>query len=87
MAGKFLAVILALGIASLLSVLRLSPNPESSSSAALAAGVAQGPGKPSAANAKLEETVQSMLRGNNQLRKANLEVDADMTMRSRYPVQ
>ena len=76
MAGKFLAVILVLGTASLLSVLRRS-QAQASSSVALAAGVAQG--SPSAANAKLEETVKSVLRRDNQLRAANLEVDADVT--------
>jgi osmotically-inducible protein OsmY len=78
MASKFLAAILVLGTASLLSVLRRS-HAQESSLAALAAGVAQGTGNPSAANARLEETVKSMLRRDNQLRKANLEVDADMT--------
>jgi osmotically-inducible protein OsmY len=77
MAGKFLAVILVLGTASLLSVLRRSQAQESSS--ALTAGVAQGTGSPTAANAKLEETVYSMLRRDNGLRTANLKVDADVT--------
>jgi hypothetical protein len=61
MAGKFVAVMLVLGTASLLSELRRSQAQESSS-AAFAAGVAQGTGSPTAANAKLEETVYSMLR-------------------------
>lgn len=76
MVGRFLAVILVLGTASLLFVLRQSQAQEPSPSA-LAAGVAQG--SASAANAKLEETVKSMLRRDNQLRSANLEVDADVT--------
>jgi osmotically-inducible protein OsmY len=42
-------------------------------------GVAPGTGSPTAANAKLEETVYSMLRRDNQLRTANLKVDADVT--------
>jgi osmotically-inducible protein OsmY len=75
MASKFLAVILVLGTASLISVLRRS-QVESPSAAA---GVAQGTGSPSAANAKLEEAVKSMLRRDNQLRTANLKVDADVT--------
>jgi osmotically-inducible protein OsmY len=77
MAGKFLAVILVLGTASLLSVLRRSQAQESSS--ALIARIAQGTGSPTAANAKLEETVYSMLRRDNGLRTANLKVDADVT--------
>ena len=42
-------------------------------------GVAPGTGSPTSANAKLEETVYSMLRRDNQLRTANLKVDADVT--------
>ncbi len=77
MTGRFLTVALVLGATILLSVLRRSQAQESSS--ASAAGVAQGAGNPSAVNAKLEETVKSMLRRDNRLRNANLEVNADMT--------
>jgi osmotically-inducible protein OsmY len=76
-AGKFQAVILVLGTASLLSVLRRCQAQESSS--AFSAGVARGTGSPTAANAKLEEAVYSMLRRDNVLRTANLKVDADVT--------
>ena len=74
-AGKFLAVILVLGTASLLSVLRRSQAQEFSS----ALTVAQSTGSPTAANAKLEKAVYSMLRRDNGLRTANLKVDADVT--------
>jgi len=57
MASKFLAVILVLGTASLIFVLRRSQ----AESPSAAAGITQGTGSPSAANAKLEEAVKSML--------------------------
>ncbi len=77
-ARKFLTAILVLGTASLLSVFRRS-QPEESSSATSAVAFAQGAGSPSAANAKLEEAVRSILKSDEHLRKANLKVDADVT--------
>ena len=78
LAHKVLIVIIVLGTASLLSVFRRSQAQESSS-ATSAVGVPQGAGSPSAANAKLEEAVKSMLRSDEQLRQAKLKVDADVT--------
>ena len=73
MARKFLAAILILGTASLLSVFRRTQAQEPSS------GVAQGAGSSGAANAKVEETVKSMPGRDTELRKANFKVDADVT--------
>jgi osmotically-inducible protein OsmY len=78
MARKFLAASLMIGTAILCFVFRRTSAHEYAS-AASKIGVAQGAGSPSAANAELEEAVNSMLRSDNQLRKATLKVEADVT--------
>jgi osmotically-inducible protein OsmY len=78
MARKFVAASLMIGTAILCLVFRRSSAHEYSS-AASKMSVAQGAGSPSAANAELEEAVNSMLRSDNQLRKATLKVEAEVT--------
>jgi osmotically-inducible protein OsmY len=71
---RFLAAILVLATASLLSVLRRSHAQDF-----LAAAVPRGAGSPNEANATLKDAVKSMLKSDQRLRKADLKVDADVT--------
>ena len=73
---RFLAAILVLATAGLLSMLRRSHAQEF---LAAAPAVPRGAGSPNEANATLKDAVKSMLKSDPRLRKADLKVDADVT--------
>lgn len=73
---RFLAAILVLATAGLLSALRRGHAQEF---LAAASAAPHGAGSPNEANATLEEAVKSMLKNDPRLRKADLKVDADVT--------
>ncbi|HTF93047.1 MAG TPA: BON domain-containing protein [Verrucomicrobiae bacterium] len=76
MTRRFLVAILVLATAGLLSMLRRGHAQEFFTAAS---AVPHGAGSPNEANAALKEAVNSLLKSDLRLRKADLKVDADVT--------